>query len=402
MAMSPRANIVVFTQANMNAIDGSSVWVQSVVLALAGVNNVDVTLLLSHAVTNDRMIEPLLHHPGVTVIDPPENGAASAPLTLGAAAKLLSGLAVTGPQAFVVRGADAAHHLATKRALKGRLWPYLTDVPQRVGDIDGKTRRQIETIMSASPLLLCQTEELRTYLEANFPAVAGKGVLLPPSIPGDIEPNILSPPTRNDLRLCYAGKFARVWNTYEMCDLPTQLADRGIDARLTMVGDKLNKDATWPGFVVEMKEKLETSSGVEWVGGVSRKHSIELMSSAHIGLSWRSHELDDSLELSTKLLEYCAAGTPPILNRTAMHERIFGTDYPLFVDSDHAVLDLLELVTEESGVYERALQRTSGLAADYTLERVSERLAAMVVDQLHQEPQVNPKTRLKRRMRGDH
>lgn len=377
--MRTSVSIVVYTPANMNAIDGSSVWTQTITLALAGVANVDVTLLLSHAITTERMLGPLLHHSDITVIDPVASKIiTSDPLTLDDAANILARMTVRGPQAFVVRGAEAAHRLAKERALKGRLWPYLTDIPQRVDDIDEGARERISEIMRASPVLLCQTEELRTFLETNFPPVTEKTWLFPPAIPGDIAPVILPPPANDDLKLCYAGKFARKWNTYEMCDLPTQLAERGIRAEVTMVGDKINRDPDWPEFVVEMKHKLESSPGVNWVGGVSRQKSIELMSSAHMGLSWRSPEMDNSLELSTKLLEYCAAGTPPILNRTAMHERIFGSDYPLFVDKDSPLVDLLESVTKKPHIYEGALQAVSGISANYTLERAGERLSELV------------------------
>lgn len=382
----------------MNAIDGSSVWTQSITLALAQVADVNVTLLLSHPTTNDRMLAPLRGHASIEIVEPATRGQdEDRRMTPDQAA---SWLRRTRAQIVVVRGTEAALRLAEEPALRGKIWPYLTDIPQRSQEVDTLSEEKMSTIMAASPLVLCQTEELRAFIEANFPPAAGKGVLFPPVVPGDIAPDVLSPPTKGGLNLCYAGKFARAWNTYEMCDLPKQLGERGIEARLTMVGDKINQDPSWPGFPAEMKQKLKTSPGVDWVGGVSREQSISHMASAHIGLSWRSHELDDSLELSTKLLEYCAAGTPPILNRTAMHERIFGMDYPFFVDSDHTVLDLLELVVEQSHVYEGALQRTSDIAADYTVEKASDRLAALVADQLDQE--VSLMSRLRSRLRGGH
>jgi len=376
----PRSvSIVVYSPANMNAIDGSSVWTQTMTLALAGVENVDVTLLLSHAKSTDRLLRPLLDHPEITVIDPVADRLTdNEPLSLDQAAAILSRMARHGSQAFVVRGARAAHRFAQERRLAGKLWPYLTDLPQRANDIDDHAHRAVSAIMSASPILMCQTEEMALFLETQFPSVAGKSWLFPPAIPEDISPVILPAPTATDLRLCYAGKFASKWKTHEMCDLPTRLADRGIEARLTMVGDKVNQDADRPGFVMEMIRKLEFSPGVEWVGGVSRERSIELMSSAHVGVSWRAAELNDSLELSTKLLEYCAAGTPPLLNRTAMHERIFGKEYPLFVGTDGSVVDLLEDVVRKPEVYEAAIGSISGISNDYTLGRAIDRLSDLV------------------------
>jgi hypothetical protein len=243
-----------------------------------------------------------------------------------------------------------------------------------VADIDEISRHKVETILQASAMLLCQTEELREFLGENFSSARPKSELLPPIVPGDIVRNVLSPPADRKLKLCYSGKFARHWNTLEMCDLPVRLAELGIDAELTMVGDKVNRDPEWPGYVSTMIERLKTTEGVEWVGGVSRERSIELMGEAHIGLSWRSRELNDSLELSTKLLEYCAAGTPPLLNRTPMHERLFGRDYPLFVDSDADVIPRLEAVVDDPDLYRTAIRTTAQLPEHFTLGAATHRL----------------------------
>ena len=73
--------------------------------------------------------------------------------------------------------------------------------------------------------------------------------------------------------------------------------------------------------------------GVTWHGGHSREEAMRLASSCDIGLGWRHPELDASLELSTKVLEFGALGLPVILNRTPMHEALLGADYPLFAAS---------------------------------------------------------------------
>ena len=382
--MSQPVSVVVYTPANMNAIDGSSVWIQTITLALADVPGVDVTLLLSHGVTTERMIGPLLASPNVTVIDPIAEGLTeSDPLTLDESATILSRMTSKGADVVVVRGMDAAHRFSKKRRLRGRLWPYLTDIPQSAEDVDTESRERMTQIMSAAPILLCQTEELRLFVESQFPAVKGKGRVFPPAIPRDISPTVLPPPNSGDLRLCYSGKFARTWNTYEMCELPAALAARGINATLTMVGDKINRDPARPEFVTKMRSKLESSPRVDWVGGVAREQSIAHMAQAHIGLSWRAPELDDSLELSTKLLEYCAAGTPPVLNRTPMHEHIFGIEYPLFVDQHSPVLDLLESVARSPDTYQVALGKTSQITVDYTLDRASQRLSELIAETLN-------------------
>src|SRR5690606_34510111 len=98
-----------------------------------------------------------------------------------------------------------------------------------------------------------------------------------------------------------------------------------LDLRLTMLGDKFQSPSHDRSWEHRMRDAL-TNTGVRWLGGVAREESIHEIQRAHIGLSWRDESLDESLELSTKVLEYAAAGTPPLLNRTPVHERLFGKD----------------------------------------------------------------------------
>lgn len=68
---------------------------------------------------------------------------------------------------------------------------------------------------------------------------------------------------------------------------------------------------------------MKTYKNVDWVGGVTREEVQKLIQQSDIGIGWRNNSLNDSLELSTKALEYGALGKPVILNRTPMHERLF-------------------------------------------------------------------------------
>lgn len=376
---SRRLSVVVFTAANLNAIDGSSIWAKTITLALADIERVNVSILLTHSITTDRVIGPLLEHSRVRVIDPFSDGLTEAndPLPLDEAARIISELNTKGNKAVVVRGSAAARRLAQEPSLVGALIPYLTDLPQKVDDIDESVRSVIDEIMSASLTLLCQTEELMAFLELHFNSVRDKTWLLPPTIPTGLKPNPLLAPTRNELSLCYSGKFASQWNTLEMCSLPRKLANQGVATQLTMIGDKINKDPNRPEFVQQMRHVLKTSPGVEWVGGVTHEKSLRLMSESHIGLSWRDSRLDDSLELSTKLLEYCAVATPPLLNRTSMHEQIFGVAYPLFVRSEQDVVDLLQTLVETPDLWGSALAAIADISHAFTLDKTTARLESL-------------------------
>src|SRR5687768_14664486 len=62
---------LVYGHANMNLIDGSAVWVQSVVQVFAAAG-CDVTLALKAPVQTERLLEPLLKNERVTIRRPYE------------------------------------------------------------------------------------------------------------------------------------------------------------------------------------------------------------------------------------------------------------------------------------------------------------------------------------------
>ena len=368
--MTTRA--LVYGDVDLNLIDGSAIWLQSVTQALAGAGCA-VTLVLKAPVRTSRLIAPLLAEPGVTVRRPFEEHLLEGPGPVAAAAapELLARLDAEAPHDLVVlRGRAVTAAAAKSGAFAGRLWPYLTDVPQSVPGLTPAAAEELAMIASAARYILCQTEELRCFLEGSIPAACGKCVLLPPILT-EIPTSRGAVAAGTPLRLVYSGKFAPRWNTLEMTELPGLLAARGIAAELHMIGDKIHNA---PGdYQQRMRSALDTE-GVTWHGGHSREDALRLAASCDIGLSWRHPELDASLELSTKVLEYGAIGLPVILNRTPMHEGLLGADYPLFAASLTDVVDVAAAAAAEPGVFRKAADRTSRAAQQFTLDRAAERL----------------------------
>jgi len=322
---------LVYGDIDLNLIDGSAIWLQSVTQALARAGCA-VTLVLKAPVGTSRLIAPLLAEPGITVRRPFEEHLLEdqGPMRPATAVELLARLdAGQWHDLVVLRGRAVTAAAARSEAFTGRLWPYLTDVPQSVPGMTPETADELETIASAARYLLCQTEELRCFLEGSIPAACGKCVLLPPML-ADIPSARGASAAGTPLRLVYTGKFAPRCNTLEMTELPALLAARGVASELHVAGDKIHDGAG--GYRQRMREALE-GDGMTWHGGHSREEAMRLAASCDIGLSWRHPDLDASLELSTKVLEFGALGLPVILNRTPMHEALLGADYPLFAAS---------------------------------------------------------------------
>ncbi|ASU85508.1 glycosyl transferase [Nocardiopsis gilva YIM 90087] len=366
---------LVYGDVDLNIIDGSAIWAQSMTQGLAAAG-CEVTLLLKAPVTTDRLVAPLDGAPGVTLRRPYEEKLLSdlgpRGLTPDQAVTLMTRLdAEERFDLVVVRGRRLASIAAQFEALAGRLWTYLTDVPQNVAEMTSTAVSELTDIAVASRFLLCQTEELRCFLESAVPAACGKSVLFPPVV---VVPEGVSGPgaPSERLRLVYTGKFAPRWNTLEMTELPAALDKRGVAAELHMIGDKIHRDS--PEWAKRMAKALEGTPDVRWHGGKPRAEALRLSAECDIGLSWRAPEMDASLELSTKVLELGALGLPVVLNRTPMHEDLLGPDYPLFADGDvDAVADTLTLAADP-GIYGEAAERCRAAAARFTLEKAAERL----------------------------
>jgi glycosyltransferase involved in cell wall biosynthesis len=379
----PRA--LVYGDVDMNLLDGSAVWLQSVIQALVEAG-CSVTLLLKAPVRTERLLAPIRALDGVTVrsphaeqmpgTDPEANlGVAQAVGALAAIdAEIPHDLVVLRGRALVVAAARSGH-------FDGRLWSYLTDVPQSVPAMTPEAAGDLAAVANASRYLLCQTEELRCFLEGSVAAACGKCVLFPPTLPPSEGIARGTRPPGTPLKLVYTGKFAPRWNTYEMTRLPGLLAERGVSAEVHMVGDKIHNDPADPGYQRRMREALgqpdgSGNDGVIWHGGQPRAEAMRIAAAGDIGLSWRHPDLDASLELSTKVLEFGMLGLPVILNRTPMHEALLGADYPLFAATEDDVADAAAAVARNADLFRLAADRTAAAAAGFTMERSAARLRA--------------------------
>src|SRR5689334_5092831 len=238
-----RPSALVYGDVDLNLLDGSAIWLQSVTQALVAAGCA-VTLVLKAPVRTDRLVAPLLAADEVTVRMPhaeqllPGLGEGSphgAPgLTVAQAVTVLAALDAQRPHDLIVlRGRALVSAAAKDGAFDGRLWSYLTDVPQAIPAVTPQAAEDLTRIARSSAWLLCQTEELRCFLEGSIAAACGKSVLFPPVLPAlDIhrDPERKVAPPGTPLKLVYTGKFAPRWNTLEMTTLPALLAARGVAA----------------------------------------------------------------------------------------------------------------------------------------------------------------------------
>lgn len=367
--------IAVYGDVNLNIIDGSAIWLTSLVQVLHRIARAQITVLRKAPVRRDLLSAELADLARVQVV----GHASKRALTPAQALDELERLDLRQPfDVVVLRGYELCRQAVARRGLADRLWVYLTDIPQDASALSDNDRAQIAEIASRCDRLLCQTEHLRSYLEGIAPAAANKTTLLPPMVaPAFAEVGAATPITGVDgrvRRLGYAGKFAPGWGVLEMVAAFRRLRQRHPELELHVAGDKIHNPPDDPSYRPAVEAALTSTDGLVWHGGVTRTDVAALLADIDVALSVRDHRLDDSLELSTKLLEYGAAGVPVVCNRLPLHTELFGDDYPLLVDGPDDLEAVLSDVIGDPARWRQAHRTARSAAADFTYDRVADRL----------------------------
>lgn len=335
--------ILIYGDVNINYRDGSSAWLEALAECLA-LTGSEVHVLLKADVSDPARREVLDRIDRVTVhtpFDDKVSGFAGMKPRIAA-----SRVAVLDRRhkfdIIISRGFDIAAALAVSGRFTGRMWAYLTEGPAFSFERTEHQTSQLTKISEQSRRIFVQTEEARSIIESLNGQIAGKTLLMNPIIPDSaFRDSITNNYPNSNFSMVYAGKFARLWKTLEMTRLPEQLAKEGIDCSLAMIGDKFQNTGSDHEWLEQMKAAAKVDDPrVHWHGGLPRGAVLDVVEQADVGLCWRDPELDASAEISTKMLECSALRTPPVLNRTRIHEQLLGEDYPLFIDNGDVVTTL--------------------------------------------------------------
>lgn len=367
--------ILLYGDVNLNYRDGSGAWLEALAACLLRTDS-EVHVLLKADITDPAKRAELDALEGLTVhtpFDDQVSGMAGMQPRLAA-----SRIAVLdrrhGFGVVISRGFDIAAALAVSGRFTGRLWPYLTEGPAFDFAPSDHHRELLERVGAESRRIFVQTEEARSIVESLNDSFTGKTLLMNPIVPdAAFREKDPAAPRGDALTMAYAGKFARLWNTLEMTELPNRLAAEGIETALSVVGDKFQNTGADHDWLAAMKAAAAAEDPrITWHGGLPRSAVLDVVHRADVGLCWRDSELDSSPEISTKMLECSALGTPPVLNRTRMHEDLLGSDYPLFVDRDD-VLATLRDAAGSAALRSRARELAQRAVRPYSMTATAER-----------------------------
>ena len=363
------SSAIIFADVNFNLLDGSSVWLQSLANILSNIYDGNVYLVLRDKLENDLLKKNVPTDKNVVLIDPSQTKYFDydfdTTLSPNGFRNICENISRENKVSDIfIRGERYSKSVCDLKKFKNKVTEYYASIPLF---LDGFNSFSLRERVGKLKYIAVQTESARSYLESHIPEVNGKVIVFPPTIP-DIAFNYSSGEKEN--YLIYSGKFDADYNVEKYLRIP----DLSENQRVIFIGNKFNKKDGDKFFINRMRDSLEKKSSVEWVKGVSRKKTLELASKAEFGLCWRSSLYDSNDEISTKMLEYMAVGTPPLLNKNNASISLLGHDYPFFVDDVNSIVDKLNLAKNDKELYLKTRARCVDIAKNFSFSHVARKL----------------------------
>lgn len=375
--MEQKKRVLICANPDLNYIDGSSIWSQTIALATAASGIAKVDFLAKSKPERDELFGPVLNAPNLNVIDGSDkkhwNGKSYRRLTLPMMAKLAVTLdAANHYDVIIVRGFEIATTLLNEATVLGKTWMYLTDIPQSIEQYSQEERQQMQQVAQGCARLLCQTQGFIELWKTLVPDVPGNKISLYTPVIPDLLSN-LTPIIERQKRAVYAGKFKSEWKTLEMAEAWPDVHKLVLNSQFVMIGDKIHNEPGPQNYQQRMRQALESTPGLNWLGAQSRERVQHELQQARVGLSWRAENMNDTVEYSTKILEYGGAGCAAILNRNPLHETLLGNDYPLYANSEQEFQSQLHKALTNEATTQQAADRLKELAERHTFStRVGE------------------------------
>ncbi len=328
--------VLICANPDLNYIDGSSIWLQTIALASAAAGAAEVEFLAKSTPQRDELFGPLRFVENITILDGSNPGQQIAPrpgrLTLSMMAKEAIRLdQIKNYDVIIVRGLEIVSQLLQTPAVLAKCWVYLTDIPQTLEDYQPDLRIKMQRIANGCQLLLCQTQGFQSLWQALVPDLDPEKIKLYTPVIPDL-PRAVLPISARPRCAVYAGKFKGDWMTLEMAKVWPAVHRQLPASEMLMIGDKIHDEPERPKYKQMMSEVLKSTLGLRWLGALPREQVQKQMQQARVGLSWRHESMNDTVEYSTKILEYGGAGCAAILNRNPLHEELLGKHYPLFAN----------------------------------------------------------------------
>lgn len=362
-----KRKILLYGDLTLNIVDGSSVWLVSLAKLLSLDKDNIIDILLKEKAQNDILTKDLYDLDNVNFIEAncytPKYSYINSD-NVEEVIKLVD--EYRDYSCIIVRGFKVVNILAKNKKIAEKLIPYLTDFEHDKEKISDVEKEQLKNIYDNVKQFFTQTVQMKDYLKDILNVDGEKFKILSPMIFKD---EIKTREVKHK-SIVYAGKIALNWNILELIDIMDRIYEKDKEITLHFIGDKFNRDLA--GRKDEIINKLKSMPNVVFYGSLPKKETTEIINSCELGYSFRSTNIDNekSLELSSKILEYCFCNIPVLLRRTKIHENILGTEYPLYVESiDDCVDKIIDFFNNKSK-YQNVKENLSSLVTKFSPDNI--------------------------------
>lgn len=336
--------MMIYGDLNPNVIDGSSVWLSSIINSLS--KKISVVVLLKDDIKKQNNALLNVNELNVKFIYPNDMGIIGpvSPKLSGNILRALDSL-IPSVVGVLTRGFDVALEIQKDKTFDGRRFVYVTDFYKVVNGrnliVDHKREKLKELILNSDHLLL-QTNAIGEYLEKFYDSPIDY-TLIPPVVPEDVE-NRLSTYNIDGkvISIGYAGKIQPDWGIDELFCLADKLIKLGVKVKLYIATSKISKGAgADPKFVPNINRLLKKDY-VVLHKDLNRIEAMSLINSVDYVWCYRPSSFEKhTLELSTKLIESVVLNKPSFCFPSVINVDLLGDDYPYYIHDVDCAVDII-------------------------------------------------------------
>ncbi|MCE7120071.1 hypothetical protein LZV67_00620 [Campylobacter coli] len=342
--------ILLYGDINLNVVDGSSIWLSSIFnltivdasVIVFSKTNIKNNLVISNFTASKESNYLILE---------PRDLSLKEELSIVEISQILNYIDYVVPniQLLVTRGMAITQELIKNNNFKYRLVPYLTDfyiLKQEGIQLKESVYCSFKAINRHVKFWLWQTQEMKDFVEQKTGIKFNNSYYFPPVV-FDKNTNVKQKYIKksDEIIIGYGGKIQPEWGILELILKAKELNEKGKKIKLLIVSSKISARSdfgNYPEFVEKIKKCL-TYDFVEYCPNLNRNQTLEKLSSADYLYGFRPKYFEqNTLEISTKVLEALVLEKPIICYPNTINKKLFGEQYPYFMNE----IDELEGVIE--------------------------------------------------------
>lgn len=375
--------IAILAEQNFNLIDGSTIWLLNVCKLMALQSDFETDLLLSRVLENPVLANELPSQ--IRVVSADETLSAAhlsdthlSPEMLVSALNSWESLHGKYDRIFV-RGTGYLTQLLSAPDFRDRVCIY---APSAIPDLVEDEPDWVRLGRAARAPVVVQSTIVKRAMESLYDYPSNMVHVVPPIVFSEpAAPRVQEGPTT----LCYSGKIDLHYGMDWLIHICGEISGDP-DLQVSIIAGKDTYRPRHPVFFRRMDRfRADIAKGevpgINLVTNVPHSEAKQRMERADFAYCLRHDLYDDVIEISTKIVEFCSLGVPPILNDNALNRTLFGADYPYLIDitsEDVSTRLVAFLRSRGSADYDLARSRITEIAAQFSAETLSDALGTAI------------------------